>query len=243
MSCMVRKPALLLALALCSAGLFAQESKATAAAPQKDKPNAEQRAMQQPAVGGKLAEESNEAAGEENAQFKQSPSVKWLARHTGIPLQAAYWVFIAFNFAIVAFFIVLLMRSRLPGFFQTRTGLIRSSMEEARRSSEEARARLTAIESRLQRMDAEISEMRAAAEREAAGEEERIRAAAEDDKRRILATTEQEIDATLRLARRELKAYTAELAVKLAEGRIRVDAGTDRALVHNFTEQFGKDGQ
>jgi len=199
--------------------------------------------MQEPTIGGKVAEESKEAAGEENAQFKQSASVKWLARVTGLPLGAAYWVFISLNFAIVALFIGMLLRSKLPGFVRTRGEAIRASLEEARRASTEARARLTDIETRLGRIDADIAEMRSVAEREAANEEERARTAAEAEKGRILASAEQEIDAAARLARRELKVYAASLAVELAERRIQVDASTDRALVRKFADQFGKDGQ
>ena len=43
-------------------------------------------------------------------------------------------------------------------------------------------------------------------------------------------------------ARRELKAYVAELAVQLAEKKIRVSKDTDEALVRAFTAQMGKDG-
>jgi F0F1-type ATP synthase membrane subunit b/b' len=45
------------------------------------------------------------------------------------------------------------------------------------------------------------------------------------------------------VAQRELKAYAAELAVSLAEKRIKVDAATDRALVETFVGQLGKDGK
>jgi len=40
----------------------------------------------------------------------------------------------------------------------------------------------------------------------------------------------------------ELKAYVADLAVQLAEKKIRVSKDTDEALVRAFTAQMGKDG-
>jgi F0F1-type ATP synthase membrane subunit b/b' len=43
-------------------------------------------------------------------------------------------------------------------------------------------------------------------------------------------------------ARRELKAYVGELAIELAEKKIRVNKDTDEALVRVFTSQLGKDG-
>ena len=84
--------------------------------------------------------------------------------------------------------------------------------------------------------------MRAAAEADGRREEERIRAAAEEDKARIIAAAEQEIGAISRVAQRELKAYAAQRAVELAERRIRIDADTDRRLVQHFAEQLNQNG-
>ena len=43
-------------------------------------------------------------------------------------------------------------------------------------------------------------------------------------------------------ARRDLKAYAAELAVDLAEKKIKVAKDTDQSLVREFTANLGKDG-
>ena len=80
--------------------------------------------------------------------------------------------------------------------------------------------------------------MRVSAEAEAAAEEQRIRAAAEEDSRKIVAAAQAEVESSGRLARRELKAYAAELAVTLAEQRMKVDADTDRALVQKFSREL-----
>jgi F-type H+-transporting ATPase subunit b len=81
--------------------------------------------------------------------------------------------------------------------------------------------------------------MRHEAEREAASEDEKLRRQAAEDVRRVMAASEQEIAAAASLARRELKAYAAELAVVLAEKRIQIDQDTDAALVRGFAEQLG----
>ena len=57
-----------------------------------------------------------------------------------------------------------------------------------------------------------------------------------------MASAEQEIESAANAARRELKAYVAELAVELAEKKIRVSNDIDEALVRAFTAQIGKDG-
>ena len=193
-------------------------------------------------VSAQLAEESREAAGEgeEHGEFKHSPSVRWLARVTGLSLNAAYWVAVVLNFVVIAVAIGLFWKAKIPAAFRARTQDIQRGMEEARRSSEEAQKRLGDIEARLSKLDGEIAAMRATAEQEAAAEEERIRATVEEDKRKVVEAAEQEIEAAVRLARRDLKAYTAGLAVSLAEKQIRVDAGTDRALVRSFVSQLNE---
>lgn len=197
-------------------------------------------------VSQELTEASREAAGEgeENAQFKHSPSVRWLAGITGLSLKSAYWLAIAVNFIIIAAAILWFMKSNLPAMFRTRTQSIQKTMEEARRASQDANRRLSEIENRLARLDAEIAAMRTSAEQEAAAEDERIRAAAEQDGRKIVEAAQNEIEAAARLAKRELKAYAAELAVSLAERRIHVDPTTDRALVQRFTRELtSKNGE
>jgi len=191
-----------------------------------------------------LEEASREAAGEDaTAEFKQSATVRWLARVTGLTPFAAYWVFVVLNFVIVALLLVLLMRSRLPAAFRARTENIREGIAEAHKASEEAQRRLGEIESRLAKLDSEIAVMAANAEAEAQKEEARILAAAQEDKRKIVEAAEQEIAAAARLARSELRAYVSELAVALAEKRIHVNASTDQELVRTFVDQLGKNGQ
>jgi len=84
--------------------------------------------------------------------------------------------------------------------------------------------------------------MRREAEENAKAEEQRILAAGEEERRRIVASAEQEIEMAANAARRELKSYVAELAVELAEKKIRVSKDADEALVRAFTAELGKDG-
>lgn len=194
-----------------------------------------------PNFGAQLAQASREAAGEseENAQFKFSPSVRWMGSVLGLGVHGAYWLAFILNFAILALVIYLLWRSQLPAMFRSRTANIRRAMEEAGQASAKANQRLAEIEARLKRLDQEIAAMHQQAEREAAGEEEKLRQAAAEDARRIVQSAEQEIAAAAILARRELMAYAAELSVALAEKRIHIDQDTDAALVRGFAQQLG----
>jgi F-type H+-transporting ATPase subunit b len=199
--------------------------------------------------GGQLAQESREAAGE-NAEFKHSGSVRWIAHHTGMSLEQSYWFCMALNFAVVAALIIWAWNKHVPGMFRARTADIQTSMIEAQKASNEARQRLSEIEVRLSRIDSEIDAMRAAAAREVAIEEARIKAAAEEEAHNIVQGAQQEIAAAARVARRQLAAHAADLAVGLARKQIRIDAGTDQALVRNFASELavtpdniGKDGR
>jgi len=186
-----------------------------------------------------LAKESREAAGEdEQAQFKHSASVQLVAKYTGLSLDHAYWLCVLLNFALIAGAVFYFSKKNLPGWFRDRTSSIQKAMQEARLASAEANRRLAEIEARLSRLDAEIGGMRQAAEKEVASEEARLKAAAEEDARKIVESAEQEIAAAAKTARRELTAYAANLAVSLAGKQIKVDAATDQALVREFAQQL-----
>ncbi len=221
--------------------LRAQES-----APAESKPYGGASAQQaRPSPGGpgrQLAHGSKEAAGEEKdemAEFKQSASVRGIAKLTGLGLQQSYWLSVVLNFLVIAAIIIWAARKFLPGMFRDRTAAIQKAMQEAQKASQEARTRLAEIESRLAKLDAEIGAMRTHAEQEGAAEEARIKAAAQEDARKIVATAEQEIASAAKAARRQLTAFAADLAVRLAQKQIQIDAATDQALVRSFSGQLG----
>jgi F-type H+-transporting ATPase subunit b len=191
---------------------------------------------------GSAKESAKHDEGDEAAQFKHSESVQVLSRITGLSLDGAYWLAVIINFGIVAGVIVWASKKNLPAMFRNRTALIQKALEEARRASAEANQRLAQIESRLGKLGDEIAQMRAVSEKEAAGEEERIRNAAAEDAKRIVESAEQEIAAAAKAARRDLTSYAADLAVTLATRQIHVDTPTDRALVRNFASQLAEDG-
>lgn len=236
---------LVLLCAAASAQSQPQQAKpsepASAAASPQSGPANEAKPEAKPEAGQGAKHEAKEE--DEEAQFKQSDSVKWLARITGLSPSAAYWASVVLNFVIVAAMLVVFLKSPMATFFRERTVGIRKSLEEARQSSAEASRRLSEIEARLAKLDAETAEMRAVADREAGKEEEAARVAAEEAKGKIVQGAEQEIAAAARLARGELKSYAAELAVSLAEKKIQITAATDRALVKEFVDHLGKEGK
>jgi F-type H+-transporting ATPase subunit b len=199
-------------------------------------------ATQQAGKPDTLNAKDKEKAAEEEDAVRHSPAVKYIARKTGLTVDQTYWVCIGLNFAVVFGSIAIMLRRKLPGYFTGRTSTIQQGIEDARKTSEEARQRLTEVEGRLSRLDTEIASMRREADENARAEEQRILAAGEEERRRIVASSEQEIEMTANAARRELKSYVSELAIELAEKKIRVSKDTDEALVRAFTSQMGKDG-
>ena len=227
---------LLLFVVIAPATLRAQESAKPASAAAAE-PAAKTEHQSEKAEGQEKVKEGGEADAIRNA-----PAVKFIARHTGLTNDQAYWLCIGLNFAVIFFAIAGLMRKMLPGYFNGRTATIQKGIEEARKMSEDARRRLAEVEGRLSRLDTEIAGMRKEADDNAKAEEQRLLAAGEEERRRIVVSAEQEIEMAANAARRELKAYVAELAIQLAEKKIRVSKDTDEALVRAFTAQMGKDG-
>lgn len=205
------------------------------------------------AANTKSAEQASaEEAGNANAGVAEILSATTeKAAHTaegwgsklGLSPGVSFAISLGVNFAGIALFIWVLLKSKLPQAFRERTAAIQKGIHEAQAASADANRRLGDIEARLSKLDTEIADIRQSAEREAAAEEERIRKAAEHDAQKIVEGAEAEIQALARNARRELKGYAASLAVDLAGRRIKVDEPTDRALVREFVGQLGKDGQ
>jgi F-type H+-transporting ATPase subunit b len=147
-----------------------------------------------------------------------------------------HWV----NFLLVAGGIAYLIKKLLVPFLNERSRLIRAEMEQSSKAIQEADQRMAAVEAKLKNMDAEMAALRQNAFRESEAEKERIAQAAADDAAKILAMAEQEIEAGVKAARQELKSYTAELAVGLAEKKIResLTPASEQRILHGFVSEL-----
>jgi F-type H+-transporting ATPase subunit b len=236
---MIRRVLILLLFAL---AIFSAAPVRSHGWAQEQSPNQAQNPQDQ-SIGGELAKETREAAGEEeNANLKHSSAVQYLAKITGLSVHQAHWIASVFNFVLIASLIYWFARKTFPVAFRNRSESIRKALEEARAASQEANRRLAEVENRLRKLDVEIGQMQATAEKEGEAEETRIQKAAEDEMRKIVQSAEQEIAAAAKQARRELTAYTADLAVALASKQISIDSRADEALLRNFAGQLGRNG-
>jgi F-type H+-transporting ATPase subunit b len=169
------------------------------------------------AVGAPAAEQGGHAAAERTTEI-----FKWI------------------NFAIVAGVIIWLGLKKAPVFFGGRAEAISSAISKATNAKAVADAQLREAETRLANLQKEVVELRASAEREAAAEVERLRAATESDAQKIAAAAKAEIEATERAARLELKALAANLAVDGAETLLarQLTPQAQESLISNFVKSL-----
>jgi F-type H+-transporting ATPase subunit b len=161
--------------------------------------------------------------------------------HAGEEHSALHDVLHWMNFVLLVAGVVYLVKKLLVPFFNERGRLIRADMENSARALTEANQRLGAVEEKMKGLDAELAALRQAAFRESATERERIEQAAATEAQKIAATADQEIDAAVKAARQELKRYTSELALSLAEQKIKqsMTPESERRILNSFVEELG----
>jgi F-type H+-transporting ATPase subunit b len=190
--------------------------------------------------------EANKQEADENDAYRHSAVVRSLGAKMGMTPEQAGTAFEVTNFVVLAVLVGLFLAKALPKTFRNRTSLIQKHLVDARAATEEANARLNNVEGRLAKLDEQIANMRTQAQHDLAGEEQRMKAAVEDEKRKILAAAEQEIAIATTHARREIQQYAADLAIDQAAKKLVVTAETDRLLVQRFAQRLtgdGKEGQ
>ena len=146
------------------------------------------------------------------------------------------------NLVIVISVLVWAVRKPLSAFYAGRSQSIRDQLDEAQQARLEAEAKLAEMQSRMSRLDDELRELKAAAEKEAQEEYERLIAGAERDGEKIVERARQEIEGMTRAAQLDLKEHVAELSVQLAEEKIRreiTDEDRSRLFTH-FVTRLGE---
>ena len=121
-----------------------------------------------------------------------------------------------------------LMAKTLPPLFKSRTEEIQKGIAEAQAIKQDAEKRAAEVDARTAALGADIERFRAEAKAEMEQEGERIRQETAAQIERLEQQAEQEIEPAGKTARRELKSYAANLALDLAEQRIRDAAGCRR---------------
>ena len=146
------------------------------------------------------------------------------------------------NFILLAGALGYLVVKKGGPWFASRSFAIRKGIAEAEDIRADAEARAAKVDRRLAGLEAEIEALRTDARREQAAEAERIRQQTAADLARIQEHAAREIEAAGKSARVELKRYAAQLAVDLAEQKIRrrMTPEVQAALVENFSRDLDR---
>jgi F-type H+-transporting ATPase subunit b len=140
------------------------------------------------------------------------------------------------NFLVLAGIIGWAVNKHAGPFFAARTRQIKKDMLEADDLRTQSEARAADVERRLANLDADLAGLRAESAHEAESETARLTSAAAAELAKIQAQAEQEIAGAAKAARLELKRYSADLAIGLAEQKIRarLTPETQDALLNGF---------
>ncbi|MHB8301953.1 MAG: F0F1 ATP synthase subunit B family protein [Acidobacteriaceae bacterium] len=166
--------------------------------------------------------------------YRHSAMVQSLAHVFGLSTESMARIFESLNFLILMAAVVWFLARSLPKTLRTRRERIQNDIQQARVATEDANRRLADVEQRLARLDDEIQAMQVQTEQETAAEEQRLRAAMQEEKRRIVDAASQEVTVASMSAQRRLKNLAAELVIEHARRRISVSAANDRILVADF---------
>jgi len=144
------------------------------------------------------------------------------------------------NFLILAGGLGYLIGKNAGPFLAARSAGIRKDMEESARRRQEAEATAADVDRRLSTLESQIAALRAEAEKEMAAGANRIARQTEEDIAKVKAHAEAEIAIAGKGARAELKRYSGELAVGLAEQKIRarMTPNTQDGLVESFARDL-----
>lgn len=168
-----------------------------------------------------LAQEgSAEAAGAEGKKEQSDSTTMWR------------WI----DFVLLAAGLGYLIGQNAPAAFRARTASIQKEITEAQAAKKDAEARAAAVDARVQALGAEMNKLREQSKAEMQQEGERIRQETARQIAHLEAQSAMEIEAAGKLARRDLKEFSAKLALELAEQRIRTGANatTENGLVDAF---------
>jgi F-type H+-transporting ATPase subunit b len=144
------------------------------------------------------------------------------------------------NFTILAVLLGYGMAKGLPPLFKSRTKEIQQGISEAQQMKLDAERRSAEMDARLSALGADIEKFRTQSAAEMQQEGERISRETAAQIKKIEQQAAVELESVGKTARRQLKEYAAELAMGLAEERLRarIDGATESALVDDFVRDL-----
>jgi F-type H+-transporting ATPase subunit b len=172
-------------------------------------------------------------------------AVPLLAEESGAaPEQPSMLLWQVLNFVIIAGFIGWLAAKQGGPILAARSSEIKEGLAAGERAKAEAEARAAQVQKQLANLDTEVASMRAAAKEERDREAERIRRDAQTEISRIHFQAEHEIESAGKMARLEVQRAAAQLAIELAETKVRsrMSADIQTALLQGFLADLPRNG-
>ena len=155
------------------------------------------------------------------------------------------WKF--FNLAVfVGVMIFILTRKvKLGEAFRTRRENIKRDLARAREERDAALAKLKEVEERLAHLNKDVAAIHEQQVQEAAAERERIAKSTEQEIAKLSEQAQREIESAGKVAKQELRRFTAEQSVRLAEEMIRreMKPEDDARLIDRSIEGLGGSAQ
>jgi len=140
------------------------------------------------------------------------------------------WLWKILNFAILVVILVKFTKKPLQEFLRKRTELIEKTLQEAKAARELAEKALAEVEERLKLKDREIEDILAHAQQSAKREKDLFVQQGEQMKEKILEQAKSNIDYEVRLAKDSIKAEAVEIALELAEKKLKGKLTTEEQI-------------
>lgn len=155
------------------------------------------------------------------------------------------WKFVNLAIFVAALVFILTRKVKLGEIFQTRRESIKRELAKAQEERDAALQKLKEVEERLARLDTEVNGIKEQSAREAMEERERIARSTETEIARLSEQALREIETAGKTARKDLRRYTAEQSVRLAEEIVRreIKPEDDARLIRNNIEELGGPAQ
>jgi F-type H+-transporting ATPase subunit b len=140
------------------------------------------------------------------------------------------WAWKIGNFAILVILLVKFLNKPLRSFLAQRTELIEKTLKEAQEAKALAEKALAEVQERLRLKDSEINEIISRAQESAKSEEALLMQQGDEMRQRILDQARSNIEQELRTAKEAIRAEAVEVAMELAEKKLREKLTKDEQI-------------
>jgi F-type H+-transporting ATPase subunit b len=151
------------------------------------------------------------------------------------------WKFVNLFIFVSLMVYIMVRKARLGEAFRTRREGIKAELDKARTERDAALAKLKEVEERLAGLNDQLANIKERSQREAAEERERISLSTENEISKLTAQAQRDIENTAKAAKSELRRFTAEQSVRMAEELIKREMRPedDVRLIGRNIEEMG----